>query len=202
MRTLSALRSTINMLMSPSSRGADVLSKPPPCALSQSHPLAKPVQRCQQPTAFTVLAMEDVNPIIIYNGIDDRWTDAELLIDSYYEALQPNAQSGKKQRSSTPPPPISLVPWQKHAGTIPQKNIRNRSLQRTNRHLTRKGARLHLTKTTVQISWSSATPWSNNCNPEDWAGKRKWSAIPCVEQKSKTLLPMPHICQQSMMSLA
>ena len=100
-----ALRSTIDMLMSPCSRGADVHSKPPPCVLSRNQPSATTGQAPAVPTTnrFAALATEDAEPVIVDNSTDDPRTEAELLIDSYFEALQPNVQQGKEQKLSPPP---------------------------------------------------------------------------------------------------
>ena len=98
-----ALRSTIDMLMSPSSRGAHVHSKPPPCELSRNHPSA--TTGPDSPTVlttnrFAVLETEDVVPA---DDPDDPRTEAELLIDTYYEALTPRVQPGNKQGCPTLP---------------------------------------------------------------------------------------------------
>ena len=120
-----ALRSTIDMLMSPSTRGAHGHSKPPPCELSRNHPDVTTV--ADSPTVlttnrFAVLETEDVVPT---DDSDDPRTEAELLIDTYYEALTPRVQPGNKQGCPTPPNQ-SDTPAEKSSETFHEQLVQYR----------------------------------------------------------------------------
>ena len=108
-----ALHSTIDMLMSPSSRGADAHSKRQPCAPSRNRsPLPlRPSQPSQVPpmtvtsNPFAVLEPEDVDQVTGDDAISvDSLTEAELLIDTYYDALNPTDQAGQTHGSQATPP--------------------------------------------------------------------------------------------------
>ena len=108
-----ALHSTIDMLMSPSPRGADAHSKRQPCAPSRNRsPLPlRPSQPSQVPpmtvtsNPFAVLEPEDVDQVTGDDAISvDSLTEAELLIDTYYDALNPTDKAGQTHGSQATPP--------------------------------------------------------------------------------------------------
>ena len=160
-----ALHSTIDMLMSPSSRGADAHSKRQPCAPSRNRsPLPlRPSQPSQVPpmtvtsNPFAVLEPEDVDQVTGDDAINvDSLTEAELLIDTYYDALNPTDQAGQTHGSQATPPSSPTL-QQKNAPfknnlTIIALNTGNSTLLKPNRQSARKCNPRPLNRSSMHIS--------------------------------------------------